>query len=108
MNIYANRRSGHPRRCPFPSTAQPPSTVSDDYPIYRASRTGQYRAVGLSDDWELKIHELREDTRVPLCGPKPTSWTSGGKEYEMRLTEFLFTKDVTCEKCREIHWKSQA
>jgi len=77
--------------------------MADDQP-YTASLVGQFRAVGWNDDWELKIHELSADTGLPICGQNPTSYTRSGKVYEMRLSKFLFPKEVTCEACQRIHW----
>jgi len=61
-------------------------------------KTGQYRAVGWNTDWELKIHALDENGRT-ICGNNPKEYTRDGKTYEMRLTTFLFPKEVTCGAC---------
>ena len=68
-------------------------------PIYEADETGQMReggAIGAVADFELEIHELRDDGQ-PRCGPKPDSWR--GKP--MRLVD-LGRGWVTCKRCAQI------
>jgi hypothetical protein len=66
---------------------------------YQADETRQMReggAVGRVADFELEIHELRDDGR-PRCGPKPDS--SRGKP--MRLVK-LGRGWVTFKRCAQI------
>ena len=67
-------------------------------PIYQADDTGQMRLAATAHEPNgLRVHELRPDTGLPLCGPKRDTWQG----QPMNLVR-LGRESVTCLRCAQI------